>query len=403
MHLKLSSSSCILAATLFTGLINSNIQAEDYVYITTGADLATESLVHTKSARDMEFIKSNNGISLVKVPKSEVDSISHLAHEEYHRCGGFMLHESYDEALWELEERSAKSLAKNVVFADYNLDQDVTVNQFISEISEANIRSTIVKLSSYKNRYYKSQTGVDSQDWLYNTWKDLGKNRTDFTVEKWEHSSWDQPSVVATLKGKSDEIIVIGGHGDSIAGFWNRARATAPGADDNASGIATVTEALRVLVQSNYVPEKTIKFMSYAAEEVGLLGSKAIATDFNKNNKPVVGVLQLDMTNYNGSELDIVLMTDYTNSAQNAFIGTLIDKYLPEVSWGYDKCGYGCSDHASWHSQGFPASVPFEARMNDMNDHIHSSRDTIDQSGGTADHAQKFAKLAVAYIVELDK
>ena len=40
-------------------------------------------------------------------------------------------------------------------------------------------------------------------------------------------------------------------------------------------------------------------------------------------------------------------MTDYTDSNLTQFLASLIDEYLPELSYGYDRCGYGCSDHAS--------------------------------------------------------
>ncbi|MBA5760487.1 M20/M25/M40 family metallo-hydrolase, partial [Escherichia coli] len=71
------------------------------------------------------------------------------------------------------------------------------------------------------------------------------------------------------------------------------------------SGIASLTEALRVLLANNYRPKRTIKFVGYAAEEAGLLGSKAIAKQFRTQNANVVGVLQLDMTNYKGDPKDI--------------------------------------------------------------------------------------------------
>ncbi len=138
-----------------------------------------------------------------------------------------------------------------------------------------------------------------------------------------------------------------------------------------------------------------------AVEEVGPRGSKEIASNFKSNGLDVIGVMQLDMTNLNGSDLDIVMMKDFTNSEQNAFIGNLIDQYLPEITWGYDKCGYGCSGHASWHSQGYPASMPFESMKRDMNGVIHSKKDTISKSGRHAWHAVKFAKMAIAYVVEL--
>jgi leucyl aminopeptidase len=156
-------------------------------------------------------------------------------------------------------------------------------------------------------------------------------------------------------------------------------------------------------METGHKPERTIKFMAYAAEEVGLLGSKDIANSFKKDGKNVVGVMQLDMTNHPGTAgKDIVFMTDFTNQAQTEFMGKLIDTYV-KVPWGYSKCGYGCSDHASWHNAGYPASMPFESTMQDINGKIHTKHDTIAQSGGDATHAEKFAKLAVSFLVELGK
>jgi leucyl aminopeptidase len=156
-------------------------------------------------------------------------------------------------------------------------------------------------------------------------------------------------------------------------------------------------------MNNNYKPKRTVQFMGYAAEEVGLLGSKDIAAKYKANNKKVVGVMQLDMTLFKGTaDKDIVMMADFTNAAQNEFLGKLIDEYV-KVSWGYSRCGYGCSDHASWTANGYPASMPFESTMEDINHKIHTANDTLQNSGGDAKHAAKFAKLATAFIVELAK
>ena len=272
-------------------------------------------------------------------------------------------------------------------------------------MNEFSIRSTILKLSSFNNRYYKAQTGVDSQNWIKSQWEALSANRNDVKIEFFKHQNWPQPSIIMTIQGttKADEIVVIGGHADSIAGYWGREKARAPGADDNASGIATITETIRVAMVNGYRPQRTIKFMAYAAEEVGLLGSKEIANSFKSQGKNVVGVMQLDMTNFKGTvDKDIVFMTDYTNQAQTSFMGKLIDTYV-QVPWGYSKCGYGCSDHASWHNAGYPASMPFESTMGDINHKIHTDKDLIENSGSNAIHAEKFAKLAVAFLVEMGK
>jgi leucyl aminopeptidase len=113
-------------------------------------------------------------------------------------------------------------------------------------------------------------------------------------------------------------------------------------------------------------------------------------------------VLNLDMTNFKGSPLDMYLMQDYTNAAQNAFVGSLIDRYVG-ATWGTDVCGYACSDHASWNNAGYPASMPAEARYADTNPSLHTTRDTIAASNNSAAHALKFARLATAYTAELAK
>lgn len=382
-----------------------NAAVDEDIYVTIGTDAVAGSQKHLSSLKSIE---SNGEITVLKMKQSDVENLSHHMHEEHQRCGGFIVHESEAEALNVLMDDEIRKHAKNISPMNYTITKGETVRAMVSKVNEFKIRDMILKLSSYHNRYYKAQTGIDSQEYVKKTWEALTAHRSDTKVEYYKHSSFPQPSVIATIEGTTlkDEIVIIGGHADSIAGFWGRQRAHAPGADDNASGIATATETLRILMDGSYKPERTIMFMAYAAEEVGLLGSKAIANDFKKQNKNVVGVLQLDMTNHNGSkDLDIVFINDYTNEAQTNFLGTLVDTYVKNVNWGFSKCGYGCSDHASWHNAGYPASFPFESKFNDKNSKIHTKNDTIDAagSGGTADHAEKFARLAVSYAVEMGK
>lgn len=386
--------------TTMMAIIAVAAQTPKEVYITVDSDSVSTS---QKSLSSIKTIKSTEEVSILKINENDLVKLSKLMHDKFNRCGGYVFHESLEEAQ-EFVNVKANS-QKNFIPTSYTITEGPRVEAMVSMTQEINIRTMIEKLSAYKNRYYQAQTGVDSQAFVKKTWEDLSKNRTDVKVEYFEHSAWKQPSVVMTIEGTDmkDEIIVIGGHADSIAGWFGRANARAPGADDNASGIATITETIRIAMEMGYKPKRTVKFMAYAAEEVGLRGSKEIAQKHKREGKNVVGVVQLDMTNHKGTDdLDIVFMTDFTNDAQTKFMGKLIDEYV-KVSWGYSKCGYGCSDHASWHSAGFPASMPFESTMGDINGHIHTARDTISQSNNDAVHAEKFAKLAVAFLVEMGK
>lgn len=374
-------------------------QDSEKVFITVDADVIQQQT--KKFGERFDVLNVEDGVALVSFDEEALPWLSLSMHRDFNRCGGFVLHEDFSDAKETLQSRGKRSWAKEVSFQSYEINNAREVNQLLEGVQSQSIQQTIEKLSSYHNRYYTADSGVESSRWIGATWAKLVEGRTDAKLEYYEHSRWPQPTPILTIQGESDEVVIIGGHADSIAGFWGGSRSRAPGADDNASGIATITEIIRVLADNSYQPKKTLKFMGYAAEEVGLRGSKEIAQDYSSRGVQIAGVLQLDMTNYAGSEWDIVFMSDYTNDDQNAFLGRLIDAYLPGVSWGYDRCGYACSDHASWHNQGYPASMPFEAKSRDKNPNIHTSRDTLERMGGNADHASKFARLALAFIAEL--
>lgn len=338
-------------------------------------------------------------IDLVNIPADQVNNLSEFMHHNYNRCGGFVAHDSWQEASSYATQLAAAHTIQNTLAFSYSIDNEQTVQNLMSSISTVNLDSTVNSLTSFNNRYYTSQTGVDAANWLNTYWQQIAQSRSDISIATYPHN-WAQSSVIVTIEGneKADEIVIIGGHLDSI-NQSNPSNGRSPGADDNASGIAVLSEALRAIVQTNYTPQRTIQIMAFAAEEVGLRGSSDIASSYQSQGKNVVGMVQFDMTGNNGSLEDIVMMTDYTNNAQNQFLAALLGTYLPQLNYGFDQCGYGCSDHASWYQQGFAASMPFESKMGDINPLIHTQND----NQFDAQHASKFAKLAVSYVAEMAK
>ncbi|MFA0811600.1 M28 family peptidase [Microbulbifer epialgicus] len=393
----------MIRTSLIGLLVVPGVAMAQELWITIGSDgyqtLKKSSTLVAKQS--LEAQNERNGITILRVDESNLSDISTIMHNSHNRCGGFMVHDSLEEA----QAAQLSPLTSTVTsVASYTIDNADMVNALQGEISEANIRATIETLSSFTNRYYTTSTGVDAAEWIRDKWQSLTSSRSDASVQLYNHS-WAQPSVILTIQGQTDpdEIVVLGAHLDSTVGFGTGEGTRAPGADDDASGIATLTDVVNAIVATDYKPAKTLQFMGYAAEEVGLRGSDDIATDYKSQNKNVIGVLQLDMTNYYGSNSDIYIIGDYTNSAQNSFLEDLAQTYLGGLSVGTTYCGYACSDHASWHDQGFAASFPFEATFNGSNPHIHTVNDTLANSGGDANHAVKFGKLAAAYVAELAK
>lgn len=361
--------------------------AKEQNIISTGADIAANL---TNKGILTKIISLDRETAILEVDDNTINSVIRLAHEEG-RCGGFFYHENLTEA------KETIKPVKNKTIKNFNIKNLNLVKQMTASVEEKNIKDFIEKLSAFNNRYYQSDTGVEAA----NTIKDQWQKYT--STEVYPHKNWKQPSVIATIKGSKypDKIIILGGHLDSISGFFGGSTARAPGADDNASGIATITEVLRVITESKYQPLHTIQFMGYAAEEVGLRGSNEIARDYKRRGVEILGVMQLDMTNFKGSKETIFLTEDYTDPGHTNFLAGLIDTYL-KVPYARTTCGYACSDHASWNKAGYPATFPFEASKNDMNRNIHTAKDTLAVSGDSASHAVNFARLALAYLVELD-
>jgi len=269
------------------------------------------------------------------------------------------------------------------------------VDSLLPLISQNQLSDTVTQLSAFNNRYYTQTTGVSAATWIFDAFTKYAVGRTDISIQRWAHS-WAQPSIIARIPGigpLSDEIVVLGAHEDSTAGS---ATARAPGADDDASGTATVLEAFRVLVASGFQPDRTLEFHTYAAEEAGLLGSQNIANTYLSRNASVYAQLQLDMTGYGSGPIGII--TDFTNANLTAFVRILIDTYTL-ADWSDSRCGYGCSDHASWFRAGYASAFPFEAPFGSHSPYIHTANDL--HSTLNFNKVAEFAKLAISFAVEL--
>jgi bacterial leucyl aminopeptidase len=344
-------------------------------------------------------------VHAVEIDDNWLEILSVMVHGELQRCGGYKHHASMAEALATLHRLSqpeAQSTAVNPR-PSYAIDNVTQVEAMLPQVQASHILSTIQTLSDFQNRRYNSSHGVAASNWLYDHWKSLAPaGRRNIRVTQISHPTWPQKSVSFEIIGGGNpgEIVVLGAHLDSIAGSGIET-SRAPGADDNASGIAGLTEIIRVLMANNFSPKRTMRFFAYAAEEVGLRGSQAIAADFATRRSRVVGVLNLDMTAYQGNPQDIWIYTDYTDALQNQFIVDLVGAYLPHLTVAYSACGYACSDHAAWHARGFFASFPHEAANNAYNPWIHTSTDTTARFGNQANHALKFTQLGLAYAIEL--
>ncbi|MDG0815188.1 M20/M25/M40 family metallo-hydrolase [Bdellovibrio svalbardensis] len=326
------------------------------------------------------------------------------------KCGGFEdlsqeaqnLTGGFDALLGNLASLKQKNeLYDRAPFRALATQKNEALASAITEINVDNMKATVQWLSSYPDRNNRSaQPNVHVEDMKKKLEAMLASSTLPYEVSLVSHTSTKQKSVRVRLTGseKPNEIVVLGGHLDSINMGWGSGN-KAPGADDNASGSANLLEALRIVSQK-VQPKRTVDFFWYAGEESGLLGSAEIAKQYKAQNADVVAVLQLDMTLFPGSgELVIGSMTDFTSAWLRDYLKAANETYIG-ARIVEDKCGYGCSDHASWHRQGYPAIMPFEARMNDSNPNIHSARDLVSKDSNF-NHSVAYTKIALVFAMDL--
>jgi hypothetical protein len=150
----------------------------------------------------------------------------------------------------------------------------------------------------------------------------------------------------------------------------------APGADDNASGTSAVLEIARVIMENNYMPESTIKFITFAAEEYGLWGSKDYALKAYNSGMNIKIMINHDMishTNYpaNSSEVDINRYSGFDYLRDLAWY--CIENYSVLSPRNGSLNSSGSDSHSFWEL-GFP-SVYFEET--NFSPYYHSPADTI--------------------------
>lgn len=125
------------------------------------------------------------------------------------------------------------------------------------------------------------------KDTIYNRLTNLGLAPT---VQTFTYTTYSAKNYNGKKQGLvyEDTVLIIGGHYDSVF--------NGPGADDNASATIGVLEAAKILSQYNF--KKTIRFLGFDLEELGLLGSKAYTNNGIYSYEKIKGMIDFEMIGY---------------------------------------------------------------------------------------------------------
>ena len=191
-------------------------------------------------------------------------------------------------------------------------------------------------------------------------------------------------NVVALLEGThpvlKDEFIVIGAHYDHLGmggtGSGSRMPDTVAvhyGADDNASGVAALIELASVLALESYETKRSILFVAFGAEEMGLLGSKYFVDNSPIPVQSIKAMINLDMIGRLKEEAVLTIGGTGTALEFSRILDLLEHDRLFTINRQPD--GYGPSDHASFYA----ASIPVLFITSGPHEDYHTPYDTWDK------------------------
>ena len=255
--------------------------------------------------------------------------------------------------------------AAGVIFVSgENFDKDESLISLSYDQSQQDLGIPIIHIKrDLANQILKSnntsiqtlESEIDKNFKSFNINKKLTAN-TDIIFNKKETQN-----VIGYLEGKDlqlkDEYIVIGAHYDHLGYGGHKSGSRRPhihevhnGADDNASGVSIIIELAKSIQKIDN--KRSILFVAFGAEEMGLIGSKYFVNSNLISNNKIQIMINLDMVGKikpeqilnvsgtkTGADLEKYLMDSFKNS---------------QLDYVFDANGFGPSDHSSFYVNDVP-------------------------------------------------
>ncbi|MFJ7859112.1 M28 family peptidase [Peribacillus sp. NPDC097206] len=210
-------------------------------------------------------------------------------------------------------------------------------------------------------------------------------------VERIEKTSYN---VIASLKPKPNkdngQIITVGAHHDSVPG--------GPGANDDASGVSAVLELARILAKTPIDTE--IRFMTFGAEERGLVGSSFYANSLPKSDVDrMVAHFQMDMIGGRDAGADnpaggLIMYTIDGKKNLVTDLGSSAGARTMDVAIPFGQLGR--SDHQPFHELGIPSALFIHSPVEPW---YHQPTDTLDKI--SKEKLQQAAEIVGASVYQI--
>src|ERR671918_315418 len=232
----------------------------------------------------------------------------------------------------------------------------------VNQVNSTKLKDWVDNLSSFHTRHTKSEFIESVAYWLKKELQSACGDGVYFhnytQIDK--ETSYNLKNIICNKEGSmangnSNPLILISAHYDNRMQNISQTNARAPGADDNASGVAAILELARILSKVNL--KNNIQFVLFSGEEQGQWGSTAYVNYVQTNNTKIDLVMNLDMIGYSALGLDnVVIEYDVGNKfTTNDMYSKKVGQFIEQIALDYANL------EALLHPLGKTDLIPFEA------------------------------------------
>jgi len=287
-------------------------------------------------------------------------------------------------------------------------DIDEVLSEYMAYISADSIQSYMQGLEDFQTRFCLAGNQREVAVWIMDRFFGFGyeevrldsfllkveyPRRSGITYETWQYN------VECTYPGHTypEQVYVLGAHHDAIA--QDNPFLYAPGADDNASGVAAALEVARIMMTHGYSPAATIKFVTFAAEELGLHGAFDYAGKAKGSGTDIKLMINNDMISYATrpeSEWAIQVQ-EYPDAQWAADLAKEVIKRFTLLNAVETSRYIHATDSWAFHQNGYPAIFFIE---DEFTPYYHTAEDLV---ASTNKHfAAEAVKISLGMLISLN-
>lgn len=280
--------------------------------------------------------------------------------------------------------------------------QIVDIQGIVDQVDQTKLLTDLTFIEGIRHRNTGLNHLLEVREFIANQFVDFGLDAENTTFD---FQGFLAKNYIGKIEGTDSdgEVYILCGHYDTVS--------NSPGADDNGTSVAGMLETARILSQYNF--KKTIKFISFDLEELGLVGSANYVNNSLMDTETINGVLNFEMIGYATEEpntqtlptgFNLLFPAAFNEVESHDFKGNFIinvgkanqnnwemafsaaaGTYVPDLrvitiaapaNWQTLTPDLGRSDHAPFWVAGHPA-VMLSGTANFRNPNYHTPGDTV--------------------------